>query len=79
MARLAGVPLVPLTACWHGGIVKIEVGDELVADSSSGPEIFERTLATAAAGWLENYLRGDPGEMGLGLLHRLVLSGEKLL
>jgi hypothetical protein len=77
MARLAGVPLVPLAARWHGGIVEVEVGDELVADGFSSPETFERTLATAAAGWLENYLRSDPGEMGLGLLHRLVLSSDK--
>ena len=73
MARLAGVPLVPLAARWHGGIVEVEVGEELVADSFSNTEICERKLAAAAAGWLENYLRSDPGEMGLGLLHQLVL------
>jgi hypothetical protein len=77
MARLAGAPLVPLAARWHGGIVEVEVGDELVADGFSSPEICERNLATAAAGWLENYLWSDPGEMGLGLLHRLVLSSDK--
>ncbi len=77
MARLAGVPLVPLAARWHGGTVQVEIGDEMVADGFSSPEIFERTLATAAAGWLENYVRRDPGEMGLGLLHRLVLSSDK--
>jgi hypothetical protein len=77
MARLAGVPLVPLAARWYGGTVEVEVGDELVADGFSSPEICERKLATAATGWLENYLRSDPGEMGLGLLHRLVLSSDK--
>jgi len=77
MARLTGAPLVPLAARWHGGIVDVEVGDELVADGFSSPEICERKLATAAAGWLENYLRSDPGEMGLGLLHRLVLSSDE--
>ena len=76
MARLAGAPLWPVAVRWRGGAVDIEVGDELTADRSSCPEACEEEMAMAAARWLEKYLRSDPGETGLGLLHRLVLPRE---
>ncbi len=67
LARLAGVPIMPLAACWQPGGVKIVLGEAL---TSSG----ETELAAAAALWLESYLLKSPGELGLGLLHSLLSS-----
>jgi hypothetical protein len=65
LARLAGVPIVPLTARWRQGGVKVAIGEVLTASG-------ETELAAAAALWLERYLLESPGEMGLGLLRSLL-------
>jgi hypothetical protein len=67
LARLAGVPVVPLAARWQKGRVKVAMGESL---TSSG----ETELAAAAALWLESYLLESPGELGLGLLRSLLSS-----
>ncbi|HEX5720567.1 MAG TPA: hypothetical protein VF179_30710 [Thermoanaerobaculia bacterium] len=67
LARLAGVPLVPLTARWQKGRVKVALGEALTASG-------EAELAAAAARWLDSYLLEFPGELGLGLLRSLLSS-----
>jgi len=71
LARLTGAPIRPLVARWQGGGAEVEVGEPLAA-GLQGEEI---ALATAAARWLEDYLRASPAETGLGLL-RALLSEE---
>ena len=57
MARIARVPIVPLVARWAGNEIELIVGEPLpILDD-------EQALATAAAQWLENYLRESPGEL----------------
>ena len=76
MARLAGVPLVPLEARWRRNGVEIEIGEALAGgDSASGPEAWESALAASAARWLERYLLASPAEIGLGLM-RALLAGD---
>lgn len=65
LARLAGVPIVPIAARWRHGGVELAVGEAL---TGSG----ETELAAAAALWLERYLLESPGELGLGLLRSLL-------
>ena len=65
LARLAGVPIAPLTACWRQGHVEVVLGEALTAPG-------ETELAAAAALWLESYLLESPGELGLGLLRSLL-------
>lgn len=67
LARLAGVPIVPLAARWQQGRVEVAIGEAL--NSSE-----ETELGAAAALWLENYLLESPGELGLGLLRSLLNS-----
>lgn len=67
LARLAGVPLVPLVARWRQGGVEVLTGEAL---DPAAPG--EEALATAAAGWLERHLRDAPEELGLGLLRALL-------
>lgn len=61
LARLAGVPIVPVVARWREGRVEILTGEAL-------------TEAEAAARWLESYLLASPAELGLGLLRSLVVK-----
>lgn len=65
LARLAGVPIVPLVARWQRGGVQVAVGEALTSSEETG-------LAAAAALWLESYLLESPGELGLGLLRSLL-------
>lgn len=67
LARLAGVPIVPLTARWQQGCAKVALGEAL---TSAG----ETELAAAAARWIESYLLEFPGELSLGLLRSLLSS-----
>ncbi|HYH46827.1 MAG TPA: hypothetical protein VEG34_14170 [Thermoanaerobaculia bacterium] len=85
LARITGAPLVPLAASWERGGVEVQVGDviapaaavEAPAEDSAAKSIrWEGTLAAAAAGWLERYVRETPGELGLGLLRSLL--GEEI-
>ena len=57
MARVARVPIVPIVAKWDGDAIELIVGDPLPLIQD------ERSLATAAAQWLERYLRQNPGEL----------------
>lgn len=73
LARLTGVPLVPLVARWRSGEVEILLGDPLASPGQdAGPEAWEGALAASAARWLERYLLAAPGELGLGLLRQLL-------
>lgn len=65
LARLAGVPIVPLAARWRQGAVEVAVGEALTSSEEAG-------LAAAAALWLEKYLLESPSELGLGLLRSLL-------
>jgi hypothetical protein len=67
LARLAGVPIVPIAARWQQGRVKVAVGEALTSSD-------EAELAGATALWLERYLLKSPGELGLGLLRSLLSS-----
>ena len=59
LARLAGVPIVPVVARWRKSRVEICLGEAFAE-----PE--------AAARWLESYLLESPAELGLGLLRSLL-------
>jgi hypothetical protein len=52
--------------------VTVEVGEPLASDRSSDPDTRETEQATAAARWIEAYLRRAPEQVGLGLLRRLL-------
>lgn len=72
LSRLSRTPLIPLAARWHGGTVAVDVGEPLVTDRSPDPDTHETMQATAAARWIEAYLRRAPDQVGLGLLRRLL-------
>ncbi|HEV7507991.1 MAG TPA: hypothetical protein VGS07_24115 [Thermoanaerobaculia bacterium] len=75
LARLAGVPLVPVVARWRRSGIEVEVGEAVAGGLATDPKGMERDLAASAAGWLERYLQESPAELGLGLL-RALLAGE---
>jgi len=53
LARLAGVPVLPLAARWRGGKVQYTLGRPIeVAD--------EATMAAAVAGWFDDYMSAHP-------------------
>ena len=65
LARLAGVPVVPLAARWRGGKVQYTLGRPIeVAD--------EATMAAAVAGWFDDYMSAHPDvlEVPLGARFR---------
>jgi lauroyl/myristoyl acyltransferase len=62
MARVAGVPIVPLVARWDGDAIELIVGEPLPVSND------EQVLAGAAARWLEAYLRESPGELSYRIL-----------
>lgn len=62
MARIARVPIVPVVARWEGDGIVLVVGDAIEFASE------EQTMADAAAGWLEGYLREYPGELSYRVL-----------
>lgn len=66
LARLAGVPIVPLAARWHEERVEVRTGEALAAAG-------ETEMAASAARWLESYLLESPAELGLGLLRSLLV------
>lgn len=66
LARIAGVPLVPLAARWRPDGIEALTGEEI---SSTGSEA---AMAAAAAVWLDGYLRENPAEISLGLLRTLL-------
>jgi hypothetical protein len=74
LARIAGVPLVPLVARWRHGGVEAEAGEALAVDPALDPAAFEEALAVSAGRWLERYLLEWPAELGLGLLRILLGS-----
>jgi lauroyl/myristoyl acyltransferase len=57
MARLSGVPVLPVAVRWRGAAVDIECGDQIPPSES------EQAMAVAVTGWLEDYLRRFPGEI----------------
>jgi hypothetical protein len=75
LARLAGVPIVPIVGRFREGGVEIVLGEPLPLPPASGAAEWESALAAAAAGWLERYLRAAPAELGLGLLRNLLGAG----
>jgi hypothetical protein len=76
LARLAGVPLVPLVGRWRRGSVEVVLGEALPqplgSGAASGAAEWESALAASAGLWLERYLRASPTELGLGLLRTLL-------
>ncbi|HYC59815.1 MAG TPA: hypothetical protein VEK79_09635 [Thermoanaerobaculia bacterium] len=62
MARIARVPIVPLVARWDGDAIELIVGEPLAVSTD------EHKLASAAARWLEQYLRDAPGELSYRVL-----------
>ena len=62
MARIARVPIVPLVARWDGDAIELIVGEPLAVSDD------EQELASAAARWLEQYLRDAPGELSYRVL-----------
>jgi hypothetical protein len=73
LARITGVPLVPLVARWQPGGIEILLGEALATPGQeAGTEAWEGALAASAARWLEGYLLASPGELGLGLLRKLL-------
>ena len=72
MARIARVPIVPIVAKWDGDAIELIVGEPLAVSDD------EQQLASAAARWLEQYLRANPGELSyrvLELTERRRLAG----
>lgn len=78
LARRCGAPLVPVTGAWRGRRIVVDRHDPLGATVDDGPAADapkrDRALGIAAAGWLEGYLRSNPGETGLGLLRTLLAT-----
>lgn len=73
LARLAGVPIVPIVGRFRGGGVEIVFGEALsIPPETSDAAEWESALAASAAGWLERYLRPEPAEISLGLLRNLL-------
>jgi hypothetical protein len=72
LARLAGVPIVPLVGRFRNGGVEIVVGEALATPAASEPAEWESACAASAALWLERYLLPEPAEIGLGLLRNLL-------
>ncbi|HYI11435.1 MAG TPA: hypothetical protein VEK57_20430 [Thermoanaerobaculia bacterium] len=69
LSRMTGVPIVPVVAGWNGDEVEVETGEALHGDD-------ERTLAAAAAQWLERYLTQAPGELSHQLLALMEDDGK---
>lgn len=67
LARLAGVPIVPLAARWRRERVEVRTGEAI---HPAG----EAEMAASAARWLESYLLESPAELGLGLLRSLLIA-----
>lgn len=65
LARLAGVPIVPLAARWRQERVEVRTGEPIAPAEEAG-------MAASAARWLESYLLESPAELGLGLLRSLL-------
>jgi hypothetical protein len=72
LARLAGVPIVPLVGRFRNGGVEIVVGEALAIPEVEDAAEWESAATAAAAGWLERYLLPAPAEIGLGLLRNLL-------
>lgn len=75
LARLTGAPILPLAARRCRGGMEIVAGEPVAAGERAGEmgaAAREGELAGAVAAWFEIYLRGSPGELGLGLLRNLL-------
>jgi lauroyl/myristoyl acyltransferase len=62
LARITGVPLVPVVARWRGAHIELVFGDALTGSD-------EQVLASRVAQWLESYLGDHPGEISPRTLH----------
>lgn len=78
LARLTGIPILPLVARWRQGSIDVALGEAITPDrlteAAGGPEARESALAAVAARWLEQYLLDAPADLGLGLLRSLLGS-----
>jgi hypothetical protein len=71
LARITRAPLVPVVARWDpSGRIRIIVGEPLIAEENS-PDI-EASYASAAARWLDGYLRASPKQLWLCSLRWLL-------
>ncbi|HEY0631088.1 MAG TPA: hypothetical protein VGC98_03455 [Thermoleophilaceae bacterium] len=66
LARIACVPIVPIVVRWRGTAMEVELGTTMQVGAGG-----ERSLAEAAASWIERYVRARPGEMSVFMLERL--------
>jgi lauroyl/myristoyl acyltransferase len=65
LARIGRVPMVPVVTRWRGSAMALTVGDPVP------PDIGEEPMAAAVGGWIERYLRENPGEVSVFLLDLL--------
>jgi hypothetical protein len=64
LARIAGVPIVPVIPRWVGMHVELTVGEPFTAEAQDGSaDGHERALAESAGRWLERYLLEHPEEL----------------
>lgn len=63
LARLAGVPIVPVAALWERNRVQVALGRPLATTADASAE---------TALWFEGLLRRSPSQISLGLLRRLL-------
>jgi hypothetical protein len=72
LARLAGVPIVPLIPRWRGTEVELAIGQPLTpAPNATTVDDYERSLAEAAGRWLEQYLLEHPEELSARVVELL--------
>lgn len=76
LSRMTGAPIVPFAGRWTREDVRIVVDGALHQSEVGNAEAVEKSLAMAAANWLERYLIESPSEITLGLLRNLLYGTE---
>lgn len=72
LARIAGVPVVPVIPRWRGTEVELVVGEPFAASTEDGTaDDFELSLAESAGRWLERYLLEHPEELSTRIVELL--------
>jgi hypothetical protein len=72
LAKLAGAPMVPITARWRGDKVDVIVGEAIPPGDPS-------TMAAALGRWLEGYLRENPRELRWPLIRNPPVQSNRVL
>lgn len=68
LARISGVPVLPVLPVWRGYEASAVFGEKLHAPSGMAVEAAERFLAEGVIRWLEDYLRHHPEDIGIRTL-----------